>query len=373
MRFLACDLVTGDVLEEVPLELGSDLTYQLKGVGETVLQAPYWDSLNRPQKPDYYWERTITPMRTLIVLVDDTGAIVWGGTPTDRQRGLKASYAGFPARTLEEYLIRRYMPTRSFQQVDQALIFTEMVREANKNGINFQVDAPLTGVLRDRNYLSEDQARIGDRMTELSNVIKGFDWRIDLQWADADHSRVDKIVRMGYPYLGNRTATPEHEFRLGVNVTDALLDEPWGQGQAATAVMAVGDGDGENRVQSSLGVDSPREAAGWPRLEERRTYSGVTELATITQHRDRLGQALYGGQRILTLEARNPGPRENFTRLSDISLGDTARVVLKSDRYIGLQIDEVWPITGWTLSQDLKTYRPTLADLKQEVLDYGDG
>lgn len=371
MKFIACDLVTGDVLEEVPLELGQDLTYQLKGPGDTVLRAPYWDNQGREALPFRYWENLVVPQKTLICLVDGPNDdIVWGGTPTDRQRGLKASYAGFPTQTLESYLTRRYMPTMHYVNVDQAYIVRSMVALANDQGINFQVDAPNTGILRERHYLDEEQARIGDRLNDLSNVTNGFDWRVDLQWSSTDHRRVDKVLRIGYPWLGNRTAYPEHEFRLGVNVTDALLDERWGQGDAATAVKAIGDGDGENRLQSSLGIDSALEAAGWPRLEERRSYTGVTDRPTIEDHRRRLESVMFGGQRVVTLEARNPGSAEKFTRLSDIRLGDTGRVVIKSDQYVGFELDEVWPITGWTLAQDMLTYRPTLANIARDALNY---
>lgn len=369
MFFVAFDLVSGNVLDEVPLELAGELTAQLKGVGEGTFRARYFDdagSLIQEPSGARYWEALLVPGKTGILVCDDDWSIVWAGEWIERQRGVKASYAGFPARTLENYFWCRYKGTSHHVGADQASIFRAMIQEANVSGMGFEIDAPATGVLRERHYSTTENAMIGDRMTALSNVVNGFDWRVDVLWRDADHTGVRKIVRLGYPWLGNRTTNPEHEFELGVNIQDALYTERWGSSDAATHVLAVGDGDGDNRLLSTPLIDAAREAAGWPRREIRRSYSGVTEKRTIDAHAERMKQAFFGGQDVLTVEARNPGPDENFTRLSEISLGDNAVAKIVSP---GFSISVVWPVVGWSLDPDLIVYRPTLANLKVEAVE----
>lgn len=366
MRFIICDLITGTVLDEAPLVIAEDLTRQLKGVGEGKFFAPFFDGEGRLYT-SRYWEKLIVPWKSLILVTDEGGRIIWHGIPNSNATpGINGQE--IPCRTVEEYLLRRYMPTAEFLDVDQATIFTAMINAANVNGIGLEVDAPPTGAILERLFQDAENTRIGDRLTELSNASPGFDWMIDVQWADAAQSRVRKIARMR-PTMGNRTTTPEHAFISGVNITDATPETRWGQGDAATLVTAVGDGEGESRLISAPGIDTIREAAGWPRLEERRNFSGVDSEETIAAHMARMKQAFFGGQTLVTLEAKIPGDDDHYTGPADLTLGDTAQINVRVgqdpvdlDKF-AIELDAVWPVVGYSLSQDMKTWKPTLADL----------
>lgn len=360
-RFLVCELISGKVLDELPLVIASDLTRYLKMYGEGTLSLPLFDG--RGQLVSDTWEQAVLPMRSLILVVDDLDRIVWHGVPQSRSRN--PNYAvGYPCRTVESALIGRYVPTVEFAKKDQARIFQSLLESMTVGGLGLDYDCPDTGVLRDRVYASADNARVYDRVNELSAVMKGFDWTIDVQWGDDAHTFVRKIARTGFPYLGGRTEHPAHTFEVGQNITSFDYQEPWGDGEYATHVTTVGDGEGDVRVVSSPVIDHAREAAGWPRVEYRKTFSSVTHKPTLDSHARALAGYVFGGQQVLTLTARSPGVGEDFTRLGDLALGDTGRVVIDTPQ---LQIDEAWPVIGWSLTAATGIYKPTLAKIGEPL------
>jgi hypothetical protein len=358
LRFKVCELVSGKVLDELPFTIEGDLTRALQQYGDGTLSLPLFDS--RGDLISDTWEQAVLPWRSLILVVDELDRIVWHGIPQDRPRTM-APQPRYPCRTIEAYLIRRYVPDKVFTQADQtSVIFRWLVGVAGA-GIGLEYDCPPSGVLRDREYKDDDNARVYDRVNELAAVQDGFSWTIDVIWGDDAHSFVRKIARTGYPYLGNRDPNPAHFFELGQNITDFELSEPWGEGDAATHVRAVGDaGDDDVRLVSTPVVDTVREAAGWPRLEERRPFSSVTKQQTIDSHARAVATQLFGGQHVLTITARNPGEGEDFTSLGDLTLGDTAKAIIHCP---SLDLDEVWPVVGWSLTPETGVYKPVLAQI----------
>lgn len=360
-RFIICELISGKVIDELPMVITSDLTRYLRMYGEGPLALPLFDGHGRLVSDT--WEQTILPGRSLILVVDDQDAIVWSGTPQRRGRqgtGKDASLIKFPCRSLEAYFVRRYVPTISFRGVDQARIFQSLMESTTGGGIGLDYDCPDTGVLRDRFYNDDENFRVYDRVNQLAAVLDGFDWTIDVVWGDDAHTFVRKIARTGYPYLGNRTDNPVHTFETGQNITDFDFQESWDEGDAATHVRAIGDGEGESKVMSDPIIDVVREAAGWPRSEDRKSFSGVTVQATIDSHAKALATYLFGGQEVLELTARNPTGREDFTSLGKLTLGDTARAIIDTPQ---LKREVVWPVVGWSLAPETGIYKPVLAKI----------
>lgn len=363
LRFLICELVSGKVLDELPMTIEGDLTRLLQAYGEGTLGLPLRNS--EGELVSATWEQDIQPWRSLIIVVDEHDRILWHGIPTKRGRGT-ASKVRYPCRTVEAYLIERYVTDMTFIQADQTSVIFRALMEVAGAGINLEYDCPPSGVLRDHEYRSDDNARVYDRVNELSLVLDGFNWTIDVVWGDPGMTYVRKIARTGYPHLGNRDENPAHFFELGQNVTDFAHEDEEGP----TAVSAYGDvpetPEGEEapenptRVFAGPVIDLHREAAGWPRREARQAFSGVTDQDTITRHAFGLAAYLFGGQEMVELEARNPGPGEDFTRLGDFTLGDTARALIKCD---SLTLDAVWPVVGWALTPSTGVYKPTLAKL----------
>ncbi len=354
-RFLVCELKTGDVLVEAPFETEGDLSRVLQAFGAGTLILPI-----RARGCPANWRELILPGRVLLVAVNGAEDIVWAGIPRRRRRRGSGRVA-FPSVTLEAYLLDRYVPTRSFRGVDQTLIARDLAAVAgDAAGIPLQYDCPPSGVLRDRDYADSEDARVYSRLQELAAVGDGFNWTIDVTWADDTHKRVAYTFRTGYPYLGNRSATPNRVLELPGNITDYEQEDSWDDGEAATYVEATGDGDTDTRIRSTPRIDTVREAAGWPRVEYRGHFSGVKQTATIEGHAQALATQMFGGQNVITLTLRSPASpgAADLTR----ALGETARVQITDEE---LTMDEVLVIVGWDLaSNSTKRIRLTLARLE---------
>ncbi|MFS0718871.1 hypothetical protein ABC337_05060 [Arthrobacter sp. 1P04PC] len=356
-RFKICELVSGDFLNEYPMTFDGDLSRLLQAYGEGTLSLPLFDEDGAPVNEN--WAQDILPWRSLILVVDEDDRIVWHGIPYRRPKTLK-SMVKYPCRTIEAYLIERYVPTMSFRQQDQtSVIFRQLIAVAG-DSIGMEYDCPPSGRLRDHDYADDENARVYDRVNELAALIDGFNWTIDVVWGDDEHTFVRKIARTGYPYLGNRDENPAHFFELGQNVEDFDHDDDWSSGNAATHVVAIGEGEGDSKVMSSPVIDVEREAAGWPRIEVRKSFSNVKEQSTIDSHAMAVAAQLFGGQEVIELKARNPGFGEDFTRLGDFALGDTAHVIIDCP---SLTLDKVWPVVGWSLSPENGVYKPVLAQI----------
>jgi len=357
-RFKVCELVSGKVLDEVPFDIEGDLTRYLQQYGEGTLSLPLFDTYGDLVLET--WEQAILPWRSLILVVDEQDRILWHGIPQDRPRTL-APQTRYPCRTIEAYLIRRYVPSKVFKGADQTSEIFRWLAGVAGGAIGLEYDCPPSGILRDREYKDADNGRVYDRINELAAVENGFSWTVDIAWGDDAHTFVRKIARTGYPYLGNRTENPVHVFELGQNIDDFEYSEPWGEGDAATHFQGIGETDDDDqRLLSAPVIDTVREAAGWPRLEERRTFAGVSKRLTLDSHSRRTAAQLFGGQHVLTLEARNPGDDEDFTAVGDLSLGDTAKAIIHCPT---LDLEETWPIVGWILTPGTGAYKPVLAKI----------
>lgn len=353
--FKVCELVTGKVLDEIPMTIEGDLTRLLQAYGEGTLALELFDGEGDLVMPN--WKEALQNWRSLILVVDDEDRILWHGIPIKDPR-TAASAVRYPCRTIEAYLIDRYVPDLVFAGADQTSgIFRALVGVAGES-IGLEYDCPPSGVLRDRTYEAGENARVYDRVNELAALINGFNWTIDIFWGDDDHSYVRKIARTGYPHLGNRDDNPAHVFELGQNITDFDYDD----GDTATHAQALGDEDADTgiRIESAPIIDTLRESMGWPRREVRQTFTGVSNQETIDRHAAGLAARLFNGGHVLELTARNPGPGEDFTRLGDFTLGDTARAIID---HPALTLDTVLPVVGWTITPATGIYRPALAQI----------
>ncbi|WP_147433587.1 hypothetical protein [Galactobacter caseinivorans] len=357
MRVYVCEIKSGDVIDEYPLEVSSALSRRLKTYGTGEFRLPVL-ALNGAQART--WREDLIPWRVLFVACDDDDRIIWAGIPTARTTD-ENPVVRFPCVTVEKYLDRRYQADAEFEQEDQTSVIARTLVEAVGDdviGIGLDYDTPASGVLRDRTYFNDEDARVLTRVQQLSNVIKGFDWTIDVEWADEDHSRVVKIFRTGYPNLGYITEDPEHVFSViaGVQgpVTSFSHENQWGDGDAATLVQAVGDGQGEDKPYSVPIIDSTREAAGWPRLEERQSKQGVIEDDTLAQYAQGMAQTYFAGQSVISFDAlvdQWPSP-------ADVTLGDSARIEIDTDQ---LTISQVWRIIGYSISPAEGKWTPVIA------------
>ena len=149
MFFLACDIQTGQIQAELPLACGDSFERAMQTISTAGFKLPIHD----PACPRD-WEALTAPWRFWVAAVLDDGTICWGGIITGRSRDATSGVVSISCSSPEDYLDRRYTPAKRFDQVDQSDIAAWLVRQAIPDGIPFLIDAPKSGVKRDREYLS---------------------------------------------------------------------------------------------------------------------------------------------------------------------------------------------------------------------------
>ena len=350
-RFKVFGLKSREFLGEVPFTIAGELTRVLQGHGSGSLELNVLED-GVPED----WAETILQWRSLIVVVDDADNIVWHGIPWDRLPVSPVTMS-YPCVTVEGYFLRRHVPSRAYIQRDQADIAADLASICGDEvGIPLEYDCPKTGVLRDATYSNDEDGKVYIRLQELAASENGFNWTVDVEWANDKHSRIRYVFRTGYPHLGYRTNTPEHVFEMPGNITGFDGNESWGEGDAATHVSGSGDGAGETKLVSAPIIDTVREAADYVRLEERRQFSNVSDLDDLKGRTQAMAAELFGGQNVVTVTVRDGVG----TSLGDLTLGDSARVHIDAPTK---RVDDVLVVVGWALHKGSSEFKPTLAKL----------
>lgn len=349
LRFYSCDLRTGRLAEELPFAIESDLSRYIGTTGAGMLSLDVTDK-STPRE----WEAYTQGWRTLIVAcAGDQGRILWGGVPTRSRRDVTGRKVQIPCVTLEGYLDRRYVPTRSFTGADQTSdVAAYLAGLANAApGIGLTIDTRASGVLIDAEYFADESRPASRPLIEAANADNGFEWAIYLDWSP-DKSAVVKTFRTGYPVLGSRAEYPHAAFALPGNITGGTFEEVWDGEEMATHVVATGTGEGDDVVTSPAVIDTAREGNGWPRLELRKSFPNQFRAGALRQYARGIAADVFGGGDVLSLSV-NLGAAE----LAEWDLGDTVQVSIQGDT---LRLDEPMRVTGWSLSTDMTTLRPVL-------------
>lgn len=179
-----------------------------------------------------------------------------------------AGYVSITAASAPIWLTRRFV-LRDLEhvQVEQADILMGLVAYAQDEtekgphaDFRLVVDAPVTGVLRDRTYLGAERPQIADLVQQLGEVQDGFDLTLDLVRTGTS---VLRILTAHYPLAGVDSDVP---LILGHGGLTSLSVKRPGD-QLATRIYAVGNGEGSDQVTAT--------AQAATELEER---YGVHEL-----------------------------------------------------------------------------------------------
>lgn len=351
MFFLSCDIQTGEVLAELPLSIDGNLTNALSTTTEATFSLPVRD----PRCPKD-WEGLTSPWRVWLVVVNDDGTIIWGGIPQNITMKATSPIIKITAVSPEDYLSRRFVPSKRFDQKDQTSVIAKwLVERATIDGIHFAFDCKPSGVLRDREYYFDDSATVLKRLQELSAVQNGFEWRIDLKFVD-NNRYISPVFRTGYPRIGIKSDTPQAVFELPGGLLDVSIENRWDETDAATHFLAKGSGEGEDTPFSSPHVAYDVEDSGIPRLEMVQTFDSVKEQATLDAHAQTLVKRFKGGTQVLSLTQRiGAYPRAGI----DFNIGDDVRVEVSTDT---VRINRKFRCVGWSVDGAMETLKPIVAD-----------
>lgn len=338
IRWLACDLVTGRITEELPdLRASGSISNVLGAITTAQFTLPI--PLPTTATGRFNWVGATEPGRAMFVALNDQDQPFWAGRVI-RRRGGTGAVLQLGTESLEGYLDRRYIGDHEWtNQDDTSVIAAGLVGDADDEGIGFLVDAPASGQLRDRTYKDKDNKTVYRAMSELSGVIDGPEWTIDLSWQNGDQLVIEKTVRVR-PRIGVAAAEPEAVFETtsnavfdtrGASEAQYDYDEDFTASKGANHVVAYSSGQGDSQPFSTPARDEDLLAQGWPRYEYRfQPSSSITNVSTLDSHAQaRLATMRLGG-RAWVIDAR----WSNYPRLGvDWNIGDDVAWKLVGHRH----------------------------------------
>lgn len=350
--YLACDLRTGRIAEELPaLAPSGALSRRMGGM----TNASFSLALDGAPRE---WEAATDPARTLIVAVDSlTGLPVWSGIPLPRVGGSSNSVTLTTA-TPEGYLDRRYA-AYSGTAVDLATAMEGVCAPLLTEAPPFVFDTTATGVTVDYTVLDEEDKSVLSCLQELDGLSEVGEWTVDTVWADAAQTRVQLMLRIK-PSIGIQAVHPEATFELPGAISEYTLTESYERGKGATSVIARGEGQGADRVSSSEHVATAQIASGWCRWEHRyQPAQGITDVAQLEAHAAQALALLARGSRAWTLQAvASAAPRLG----SAWGLGDSVALVVERSPRHPSGVSAVARVFGWDIDPGADRVTPILLE-----------
>lgn len=280
-RYLFCDLVTNDVLAELPLT-GVSFTQVLNSPG--TLNAHLLISDVRENKYDI--QGSTIPARTAIY-VDRNGVLVWGGILWLRTYNSETQTLSFSAREFDSYLERRRISsTTNFTNVDQLTIAETLVNQAQAitgGNIGLIVPTNTSGVLVSRTYYNYELKNLYEGLKDIATQSDGFDFAVDVAYDSGGNPT--KTLTLSYPYRGvtyNPASSTALVFELPGNMV--MYEYPEDGAILANTMWGIGPGSNEGKLIANASIPSQIDA-GWALLEDTTTYNDTfdaTLLANLT-------------------------------------------------------------------------------------------
>lgn len=331
-QYLICDLVTGVVIDELPLT-GVRMSKLVNGAGQISATVRLGGLSGQEQRDVYELTR---PVRNTICAVREGvpwwGGIIWASDYNSDQHTVTLAGADFwsyfdhrkvvealPAPPLAgTYVAGLTYAQAAVEQNQLARNLVALAQSHTGGNIGMTFDTAATGVLRDRSYQGYDLEYVGEALRELAAISDGPDIRFDVAGFDSAGRPVRRMLT-GTPRLG-QSGTP-HRWDYGANL-DSFV---WSSGGGAMANRTFAQGDGEERGSViAVAADYTRIADGWPLLETDDIYDGVVDVPTLQGHADAVLGALSLPLVTVTLTVRG----DLTPSLTEWAPGDDAQIVV---------------------------------------------
>jgi hypothetical protein len=286
-RYLFADLITNDILAELPLTRVS-FTQVLNTPGSfsgTILGSD-------ANELGYDITGSTIPARTAIY-VDRDGVLIWGGIIWVRTWDSDSQHFSFSAREFGSYYERRRI-TGDFMDGDQAIAYVNqdqlfvaqdlMTLAASIPGGDIGIVIPnnASGILVDRVYYDYEFKDVWGAIKDLSNQDDGFDFNIDVAYDTNLEPR--KYAHTDYPYRGTpyvSTSPTALVFEFPGNI----VTYEWPDDGSVTANTMYGIGPNSNEAKIRETAVSPLNqiANGWPLLEDTVSYTDQYDPTLLFQ------------------------------------------------------------------------------------------
>lgn len=332
------DIRTNEVIAELPF---LDVSYA------TALsdKADFNGSITINPETNIYDVRSSTaPGKAGIYVMRDSEP-VWGGMIWKRRYNAATRKVDVVASTFESYLGKRLQPISlkflDDDQLDMARWLLE--NDGAADAILATVSAATSPIKREKQFWGWERKTVLDDMTRLADLVDGFDWNVVIR----KHPQSQEITRtfeFFYPKRGVPAESSGLLFEYPGSIRDFNVDEDAEAG--ANVVYAIGAGEGADQKVATATV-ADQLAAGFPKLEETRTFSSVSVQETLQEHanttRDRLATPVTVFD--VVVDARTEPV------LGSYEVGDWARFILH-DEFIDPPIDQFARITAIEVTVD---------------------
>lgn len=341
-RYHFCDLLTGVLLEELPLNCQS-FSQTISGAGTLTGTLPLGELT-----PAARWRDATVPKRTLVVVLRDETP-VWGGWLIKRRPVSGGNAAEITAETLEGWLGRQEIQTDlTFTAVDVFTIVRGIITYlAGFAGGDLRINtgSNVAGYTQTVTYLGKDSTKVADAISKLAEVGAGFEHTIGWQRTGNTYS---PVMTMTSPGLSSGTDGILLEY------PGSLVDYDYPEdGLAAVNVMTAVGGDTGGGIPLLHRVfDTAGElAAGYPMLPGQIQVKDETDYARLG---DRAAYALNAALQdhvVPTAELRGDAD----PHFGDFPLGVPARLRASSPYHpVGAGgvpgLDVTRRVTGWTVT-----------------------
>lgn len=327
-KYYFYDISTRRLIDVLPVE-GVAFGWELRGIGTLTGTIPmYADDLPAQRVVD-----AIYPYRTK-VFVERGDELVWGGWIHEQPS--YDSTTGTVTINAEEslgYFNSRTVPTVRYDNTDQLDIARSLIStpQAEEGGDFWMGTDPtyMSGVMRDRGYSQSDQSSVLTTLTQLSEVINGFDFGTQVGRIGADPY---ELLLLGYPRLGRATYTSGLVFEFdrfssgGGNVESYT----WSDGGTPMASRVWANSETPDGVQLTYRSDNATLTAnGYPLMEHSENFDNVTNVETLASHAAAMS-AYRSGPRVtvqFTMKA------QSGIEIGDFQVGDDVLVRISDHRF----------------------------------------
>lgn len=261
----------------------------------------------------------IRPAEQLLI-VEENELPIWAGMIWAVDWGTGSAYATLRGSEWSSLLKRRRIRRdMRFEQMDQLDIVRSLVLEAQAGGGSgpadlhidpwqgMGVEAPRSGILRDRGYLALERGEVYTRIEQLSQVIDGFDWYLRPQYRAGSLERTDLVFWLEFDYPpGQERSDLVLEYREGWPGSSVVEYRwPWDGSSVVNRAEAAND-------EQVATAEDPAAWTRYPLLEDLVQQGG--------EHGATRFETLMGHAEAFLLQNRLPRVTGSLILRSDISV-----------------------------------------------------
>lgn len=309
MTYIFGDLLTGSIIQEIPLQ-GVSMT---RGFGMGDFRGSF--TLDQTGKDNRDLLASTEPGRCYVVCERNDNPI-WGGFVWTRTYQSQAKMNQLYCRAFEHYpSYRTILEDFEYTNIEQRNIFLDLWTSMMEDPNSVQFTLPSSfpdAVLKSLSIRSFEYKSYREGMDSLSNADDGFDWTVDVNRVSGSYT---KSLRIGYPRLG---ATEPIDFDYPGSVVNYWRNES--MAERGTHFFGIGAGEGSTMIVQPV-THGDLISAGFPRYDSDISFKSVTDPTILSGLTAQAASARKPGVPIYTVELK----ADKDPAFGSYGLGDAVR------------------------------------------------